>query len=687
MTQTTGFAKEADDPRMRWLRPGEVPTLGHWMQQAGYDTYYDGKWHVSDADLVDGASGRSVSTNTAGGRVLPEAVRAYREADPLRPFGFTGWVGPEPHGPRRSNSGLVRDPLTAERVVQWLDARNRRRLAGERDAARPFLLFVSFLNPHDIVFWPRWALSSPLKQSALDPPPVPDAPTEHEDLRDKPATQAAYRDAYPGLYGPPHLVRLLYERRAPAYRAAYLRLHAEVDRSIGRVLQAALAGPRADRTIFVFSSDHGELLGAHGGLHQKWLNLYDEAVRVPFVVAHTGAFGPRNRIVADELSSHVDVLPTLFGLAGLAPDELAERLARTHSEVHPLPGRDLSELVSGRREADRSRAVYVMTSDHVAEGADERTIGARLLGRRRARGAGVMALPAYVSTNMEAVIVYAEGPKGQRLYKLVRTYDDPETWTVPSVSNLALRDCFGRVDRAEPIADAFELYDLDDDPAEAHNRARDPAHAALLQMLVARLRVERARAAPARNRPWPSVAARPSETTAPARPSPRPGGPRQVTAQRRIVPSPAADVWAILEGFGDLSQWFRLATHSSMLTPHERGVGARRRVQLPMVTLTERIVEWDPPRALAYVIEGLPPLVASAKNRWILRPLDGSRTEVELVSDVTLSPGLASEALAGTVLAQLLSGPSRRLLGALARATSRAAHEGVERRLLRSPTA
>ena len=44
----------------------------------------------------------------------------------------------------------------------------------------------------------------------------------------------------------------------------------------------------ADSTLVIFTSDHGELLGAHGGLHQKWFNLYDEATRVPFLVARTG---------------------------------------------------------------------------------------------------------------------------------------------------------------------------------------------------------------------------------------------------------------------------------------------------------------------------------------------------------------------------------------------------------------
>ena len=82
---------------MRWLRPGEVPTIGNWFRAAGYDTHYDGKWHVSHADLMK--NGKPVPTNSGDGHVFPEAVQAYLDADPLGEFGFSGWVGPDPTAP------------------------------------------------------------------------------------------------------------------------------------------------------------------------------------------------------------------------------------------------------------------------------------------------------------------------------------------------------------------------------------------------------------------------------------------------------------------------------------------------------------------------------------------------------------------------------------------------------------
>ena len=53
VTQTDGLGKMANDSRMRWLPPGQVPTLGNYFRAAGYDTHYDGKWHISHADLME----------------------------------------------------------------------------------------------------------------------------------------------------------------------------------------------------------------------------------------------------------------------------------------------------------------------------------------------------------------------------------------------------------------------------------------------------------------------------------------------------------------------------------------------------------------------------------------------------------------------------------------------------------
>ena len=513
VTQTDGIGKRYDDSRLRWLRPGEVPTLGNWFRAAGYDTHYDGKWHISHADLEDPVTGEPLATNDERGVVDQAAVQRYLDADPLGPYGFSGWVGPEPHGALMANSGFRRDPLFADRIVAWLTDRYARRRAGDEAAQRPFLLVASFVNPHDVVLFPAWARRNPLAPAPdLDPPHVPPAPTAHEDLRTKPAAQIAFREAYYSGYGPAAAISRTYARKAQQYRDMYYRLHAEVDGPLDRVRRAVTDGG-SEHAVLVRTSDHGDLLGAHGGLHQKWFNLYDEATRVPFVIARIGADATTARTV-DAPTSHVDVVPTLLAAAGVDVSATAATLKETFSEVHPLPGRNLMLVVDGAP-ADAERAVYLMTRDNVLEGDTGASAAARALGRTVKPPAPLrIMVPAHVAANFEGLVVRVgdddrEVGGAGHLWKLVRTFDDPSTWTEPGVRHLATTGIGGDAYRTEPLDDQWELYDLTADPIEAHNRWDDPELHGLRHHLRMQLKQMRAEAVPERNQPWPYVSRRP----------------------------------------------------------------------------------------------------------------------------------------------------------------------------------
>ena len=82
------------------------------------------------------------------------------------------------------------------------------------------------------------------------------------------------------------------------------------------VLDALAADPANQRdTIVLFLSDHGDLLGSHGGMFQKWYTAYEEAIHVPFVVHSPTLFD--SAVDVDIVTSHADILPTMLGLAGL----------------------------------------------------------------------------------------------------------------------------------------------------------------------------------------------------------------------------------------------------------------------------------------------------------------------------------------------------------------------------------
>ncbi len=516
VTQTNGLGKMVDDSRMRWLRVGEVPTLGNWFRCGGYDTHYDGKWHITHADLhhTDGPeAGERVATNDADGNVLADGVQRYLDADPLEPFGFSGWVGPEPHGGGLADSGLRRDPLIADRVVAWLEDRYARRRAGDLDALRPFLLVASFVNPHDIVLFPLWSRRNPLEASPLDPPHVTAAPTGDEDLSSKPAAQIAYRESYLSTYGPTPVIKRAYERNAQTYRDMYYRLHAEVDVSLDRVRRAVTDGG-SNEAVLVRTSDHGELLGAHGGLHQKWFNLYDEATRVPFAIARVGSRRSSPAVVEAAPTSHVDIVPTLLAAAGIDESAVAKVLRKDFSEVHELPGTNLMPVVDDPALADDARRVYLMTRDNMPEGDSTASGLARRLGRLDKQPTPLrIQVPAHVGANFEGLIarVGAEVAGGaDHLWKLVRSFDDPATWTEPGRCQLAASGPAGLEYRTDTVPDQWELYDLDADPIEADNRWNDPEVAAVFACLRAELITERARVVPTRNEPWPYATRQPT---------------------------------------------------------------------------------------------------------------------------------------------------------------------------------
>ena len=215
------------------------------------------------------------------------------------------------------------------------------------------------MNPHDISF-------SGMGWQAMGFPPVPDwvppvaeAPSQADSLDERPACQAQFRAAWPAMLYP--------QQTDVEYRRLYHYLMALVDESIGRILASLDERGLADDTIVVLTSDHGDLLGAHGGLQQKWHNAYDEAIHVPMIVAGPG-IDPRPEGLGLP-TSHVDLVPTLLGLTGHDADDLLATVGSHHTEAHPLPGRDLSALLRGRAAAeDLATPVYFMTEDQISQG-------------------------------------------------------------------------------------------------------------------------------------------------------------------------------------------------------------------------------------------------------------------------------------------------------------------------------
>ncbi|MGO8860517.1 MAG: sulfatase-like hydrolase/transferase [Acidimicrobiales bacterium] len=455
VTSTDGTAKQNSDPGMHWLDPDSVPTMGDWFRAGGYRTHYRGKWHVSLADLTIPGTHEGLMASDDDGNLLPEAVAAYRKADRLDPFGFSGWIGREPHGAAKSDCGTVRDGVFATQVVELFDDLAAARTEG------PWLTVASFVNPHDIAFsgfgWEQMLKFGPPDDSV---PEVPEPPSQSDPFAGRPACQEAFKAAWP---------QMIFETATDlGYRRLYYYLHKLVDQAIGRILESLEASGMADDTIVVFTSDHGDLLGAHGGLIQKWCNAFDEATRVPLLIAGPGISPCGDGVTIP--SSHVDLIPTLLGLAGIDVERAAAGVAARHDEAQPLPGRDLSAIVRGTTDsASIESPIYFMTEDDVTRGVTQVNILS-----------GAPFEPVAPPINIESVLATLPTGEGgaRELWKLNHYYERLDDWY--AAQGIAPNPFLAPA--AEP---EWELHNLTADPEERHNRTfEDPAAASTMRSVL-----------------------------------------------------------------------------------------------------------------------------------------------------------------------------------------------------------
>ena len=266
----TGVQTNLDAAHARDL-PRGLPTLGDLARGAGYRTAYFGKWHLSRGHGAE-AHGFDVAFHPS-----ERAERAERPA--------TGEAGLGGH------AGA--DMQAAERAAAWLQEQDR----------GPWLAVVSFVNPHDIYEFPRRP-DQPVRPGVTAPPSLGD------DLSTKPAAQRRFLHEDQGrpLVGAA-------AGRWLRYRSLYGDLIGGVDACLGRILEVLDRRALWSQTCVVYTSDHGDLAGAHG-LPFKGPCLYEELVRVPLLLAWEGVVPAGTR--PSGLVSHLDLLPTLCAALGVA---------------------------------------------------------------------------------------------------------------------------------------------------------------------------------------------------------------------------------------------------------------------------------------------------------------------------------------------------------------------------------
>jgi arylsulfatase A-like enzyme len=471
VTQTDGLAKNPDSEGMFWLAPDRVPTLGDWFRAGGYRTYFKGKWHASHPSLdAEDGDGALLAIDDDGNQI-EENIEKYLEADLLDEFGFSEWVGPDPHGLGKHNTGTIKDPFTADETIALL-----KRLDAQ-DGDQPWLSVCSFLNPHDDSLFGVVALSQGLRFHPSGVPHVDQAPTHDEDLSTKPSCQQSYVDTWGSILAPQPWIE--------THLKFYYQLQATVGEQITRVLDALRDSDAYENTIVIFCSDHGDLQGSHGGMHEKWHVAYEEALHVPFIVSSPLLPGGAREL--DIPTNHADLIPTLLGLTGIDHDQALAQLQADHSDAQPLVGRDLSEAIRSAEPAAPSEPVLFMTDDEISEGPERSKSPFQRFARRLHRYSEIRQ-----PNHLQTVIAQVDVDGEQHLVKFSRYWDNAQFWTVPGERDERLQGSETET-VTEPEPDEYELYDLTLDPIEERNLAHPSQaddHSRALQERMLKLLIE-----------------------------------------------------------------------------------------------------------------------------------------------------------------------------------------------------
>ena len=236
-----------------------VPNMGQWLgEQGGYETLYAGKWHLPG----------SYTPHIPGFDVITSGI---------------------------NGQGGVCDASVSRACQAYLRNRSPR-------SDRPFLLVASFLQPHDICqFVSMHAKSGEMLFYDSVKDQLPPLPPNHEfDPREPAAMTRKPRPEWS-------------EAQWRYYIWNYYRMVEMVDAEVGRVLNALDDSGEADHTLVVFTADHGEGRGRHKLVTKNY--LYDEAAKVPLIVAAPGA--EQGKQDPSHLVSGLDILPTVCDYAGL----------------------------------------------------------------------------------------------------------------------------------------------------------------------------------------------------------------------------------------------------------------------------------------------------------------------------------------------------------------------------------
>ena len=290
---------EQTGPVPGWNHPfiDEMPWLGHYFRDEGYETAYVGKWHC-----MTGGERRGFEDYVVRIGDYDTDIGADEQNDWLQHALSQGYAMSK--GKRNGGDYKREDLNYGVSLYEEPDfpASYAFRKAIEfirQEHEQPFILFLSETSPH-----PPFAPPAPYDEMySADDIVLPEnirhyaSPKRFIELRGHPATFRQYREAS--------------EEQFRAAWAHYLGMVTHLDDLVGGLVQSLEETSLRDNTMLVFSSDHGEMLGSHR-VQDKGAFMFDKVMRVPLLVNGPGKSAPG---VYDTPVSQVSLLPTLLEIA------------------------------------------------------------------------------------------------------------------------------------------------------------------------------------------------------------------------------------------------------------------------------------------------------------------------------------------------------------------------------------
>lgn len=368
--------------------------------------------------------GEDVEELDSGIATFPELLQAAGYQTALvgkyhirqQPRGFDYWA-------IHPGQGVYFDPIFIENGVQVAKRGYATDITGDlalsflekRERDRPFCLLYQFKAPH------RPFTPAPRHERLFEDMEIPEPETFHDDYstRDVAAgaedmkLEVSLAPDYPDL--PVHLdqegrKRWIYQRMMKDR----MRTLVAVDENLGRVLDYLETEGLAEDTLVVYTSDHGYFLGEHGWYDKRF--MYDPSIRIPLVTCY-----PRLcplGAVSEALVMNVDFAPTILDFAGVPIPEA-------------MQGKSLRGILQGTLPEDWRQSVYYEYFD-------------------RTWGVDDTHRPDDAVEKFDYFTAHRIGPhRGVRTdrYKLIEYHGEGGYW---------------------------ELFDLQSDPHELHNRYHDP---------------------------------------------------------------------------------------------------------------------------------------------------------------------------------------------------------------------